>query len=226
MASQLERRKRLWENFKAHHLKSFYGIWTRFDPYTGEAFDSHKSQRQFWKEDEAGTRVVQKNTHFYEGKDPQVRGPWNFTFDETVLCDGFFHPMSNAVRGYFLQNGDAGWISTTALNGQAFMNELFFCQVGHVRASVACAYVEGAKLTRVALIREDTQGWPCSLDPNAAEPLTKVPDDWPSAGLQLVGREVIQTGIIIIVLVGPTSLCLQLDGVHHLCRLPLLLYRG
>ena len=62
MASQLERLKKLWENYKAHHVESFYGIWTRFDPYTGEAFDSHKSQRQFWKEDEAGTRVVQKNS--------------------------------------------------------------------------------------------------------------------------------------------------------------------
>ena len=99
------------------------------------------------------------------------------------------------------------------------MNEIFFCQVGHVRASVACAYVEGAKLTRVALIREDTQGWPCSLDPNAAEPLTKVPDDWPSAGLQLGGRETIQTGIILSWSALVSRLCLEGVHVHHLCRI-------
>lgn len=206
MVSLLERRKRIWENLKSYHLQSFHGLWTRWEPSSGNAFDSTKSLREFWEDEEKNGTVVHKNTHYYEGKDPQIVGPWSFTFDENVLADGFVHPYSTSSRAYFLPNGDAVWATKAVQEGMPFISEFFFLQ-GHIRASVACAYLTDTKLSRVALIREDAHGWP---SPNWTSDLTlasftQVPDDWPSAGLQLTGREKTLTGI-------PCLACMDVSG--------------
>ena len=196
MTTTLERRKRNWENFIAHHIQTFHGLRTKWDPNTCKAVESFQTTRQFSMADGNGV-YIQKNTHYYEDKDPLVLGPWSFTFEENALADGFLHPHSTTSRGYFLNNGDAVWALKMFQEGQPFAQEIFFCQ-GHIRASIGCVFLADAKSSRVSLSREDSHGWP---SPKWTPDLTlasfsEVPDDWPSAGLQLKGREKVLTGKI------------------------------
>ena len=107
------------------------------------------------------------------------------------------HPISDSARGFFFLNGDCNWVSKSLQVEFAF-SEILFCH-GHLRTSVACAF-SCSEVSWITLILEDTHGWGLA-EKWAAVDLTmtsyaKVPDDWPSAGLQLKGKEKILAGVL------------------------------
>ena len=143
--------------------------------------------------------VIQKNTHYHENKEPLVLGPWNLSLS-SVCTDGLVHPFSTSARGFFFSNGDCIW-GTKSLQEAEVFNEILLCH-GHLRTSLACVYFPAPELSRVTLILEDSRGWDLvekwAVMNLTMTSYTKVLDDWPSAGLQLKGREKILTGIVVI----------------------------
>ena len=184
-----ERRKRIWNGFTEHHMQKFHGLRTRWNPKSCQILESFKTQRHFHLGD-SDEEVIMKNTHYHKHKEPLVLGPWNLSLS-SVLADGLAHPFSTSARGFFFSNGDSIWGTKSIQEAQVF-NEVYFCH-GHLRTSLACAYLPAPGLSRITLILEDSHGWDLverwAVMDLIMTSYTQVPDDWPSAGLQLKGRE-------------------------------------
>ena len=189
-----ERIKRQRENF-GPNIQKFYGLRTRYDSNTCKVLDQAiKIQRYLYTADNDEEQVIHTITYYYEGKDPEERGPWTISFES----GGLVHSAGDWMRGYYVSNGDSIWTCKELFpKGKSFANETFFCH-GHFRCSVVFAYQPDEKSWRFTYFQEDSNGWDLIEKWAASDismtSLTKVPNNWPSPGLQLKGREKIVTG--------------------------------
>ena len=145
-----------WQNFTLHHLRNWYGIWTRYSRQ-GNVTESFKSQRSFHSNSEK-TEIAQTNYYMYDDGRREEKS-WEYNELSNSLSDGLFHPQNQSMRGVFLSSGHGVWETTKLKTGSYFAVELFFIH-NQIRHSVGIVYDEQGSLFRTANIREDADGFP------------------------------------------------------------------
>jgi hypothetical protein len=145
-----------WQHFTLHHLRDWYGIWTRYSP-SGNVTNSFTSQRSF-ESNPQKTEIVQTNHYIYADGTTEKRS-WEYNEVSNSRWDGLFHPESESMRGFFFGSGHAAWATTKLELGSYFAVELFFI-CNELRHSVGVVYDKLGSLLRIANIREDARGFP------------------------------------------------------------------
>lgn len=145
-----------WQHFTLHHLRDWYGIWTRYSP-PGDVTNSLKSQRSFQSNPEK-TKIVHTNRYIYADGKTEERS-WEYNELSNSLPDGLFHPANQLMRGFFLSSGHAAWATAKLETGSYFAVELFFLH-NELRHSVIVVYDSQGNMSQIANIREDSTGFP------------------------------------------------------------------
>jgi Domain of unknown function (DUF3598) len=131
-----------WNNFCGKHLHDWHGLWTRYTP-SGEVVESFQSLRSFHGNDER-TEVTQTNRYLYADGRTEEK-VWRLE--------------KPALSSIFFEQGLGAFISKQFETGKFFAAELFLLHE-NLRCSAIVGYANGADLTLIANIREDSQGFP------------------------------------------------------------------
>jgi hypothetical protein len=131
-----------WNNFCAHHLHDWHGIWTSYSAQ-GEVKDSFQSLRSFRANLEK-TQITHTNRYIYadgkiEEKTWQLQKPF--------------------LRSIFFPQGAGAFHAEKLVADSFFAVELFFIHQ-NLRHSAIAAYTDGTNLTKILSIREDSTGFP------------------------------------------------------------------
>ena len=148
----MNRQDQNWQNFCANHLREWHGLWTRYSVQTG-AIDSFRSLRKFQHEP-GSTEIFQTNRHWYANGEIDEKN-WQLS-QQNSLPNGLFHPQIESMRGLFLAQGAAAWVTTQISAGDPSAIELFFYWED-IRHSVSTIYDKQEQLVRVVSIREDAK---------------------------------------------------------------------
>ncbi len=131
-----------WHNFCGKHLHDWHGLWTRYTP-DGKVTESFQSLRSFQGNAEQ-TEVTHTNRYLYaDGRS-----------EEKV-----WHLQKPALSSIFFKQGSGAFASKQYEPGKFFAAELFLLHE-NLRCSAIVGYADGADLTLIANIREDSQGFP------------------------------------------------------------------
>ncbi|MGQ4649383.1 DUF3598 family protein [Lyngbya aestuarii] len=145
-----------WKNFCANHLRDWHGIWTRYTPQK-EVKESFRSLRSFQSNSQQ-TEIAQTNRYIYADGTTQEQS-WQYNQEFHSLADGHFHPAREVMRGLYLPQGAAAWI-TKQLDKYAYFGIELFLRYDDLRTSVGIVYDDTGTLARTASIREDSTGFP------------------------------------------------------------------
>jgi hypothetical protein len=178
-----------WNNFCAHHLHDWHGIWTSYSAQ-GEVKDSFQSLRSFRANSEQ-TQVTHTNRYIYadgkiEEKTWQLQKPY--------------------LRSIFFPQG-AGAFHAEKLAANSFFAVEFFLIHKNLRHSAIAAYADGTNLTKILSIREDSAGyfskyWSNKLD---LVPERNLSGNW-------TGTSVTMTPDLKVAPAVPTQLNWQIEG--------------
>jgi len=162
MALRMDSHWKLWiySTTKRH----WHAFWCRWSP-KGELLTSFYAERILEPDDKGGSE--HRNIYHFPDKRGTVSegyemcGPWIISHERCSRQDGLIHPARDYLRMLLVPRG-AAWVSTTVSDGYPSAAELFLHCTSQLRMSVGIVYNKKRELQSVALIREDSRGWPSS----------------------------------------------------------------
>ena len=155
-----------WKNWiyrtERRHWHSF---WCRYSP-VGEIDTQFRAERIF-EPLESGDGTVMRIVYHYGDERGTVSegptcGPWTMTVEESATDTGIMHPSRKQMITLVLPGGPGAWCFADAKAGQPCAVELFLHHGENLRMSAGVIHAADGSLKQLALIREDTRGWPSS----------------------------------------------------------------
>jgi len=153
-----------WKNWiyrtERRHWHAFWCRWSA----DGEITTQFKAERIF-EPLESGDGCTMQVIYHYEDERGTVSegpasGPWTMTAEECATDAGIIHPSSKQMTTLVLPGGPGAWCFPDAKPGQPCAVELFLHHGESLRMSAGIIHSPDGSLKQLALIREDTRGWP------------------------------------------------------------------
>ena len=137
----------------ATDVSDWLGLWTFWDPHTGEVSRSFNCVRSFKALNEGKTVIKHQNISDQVKLLPEHKGPWEIRKEDTDE-NGFYHPAKPHTRAVLHANGSGVWAPREITDKETLSLEMFLCR-REFRCSVVVSYNESKQLRSFGAIREN-----------------------------------------------------------------------
>ena len=143
--------------------RHWHAFWCRWSPDL-ELTAQFKAERIFEPLESGDGCRMQVIYHYGDERgtvsEGPTSGPWTMTAEECATDAGIIHPSSKQMTTLVLPGGPGAWCFPDAKAGQPCAVELFLHHGESLRMSAGITHAPDGSLKQLALIREDTSGWP------------------------------------------------------------------